>query len=293
MTKAVVALLLLLASLNGCGPGASSRLQAEPTPLTVMTFNIRYGTADDGPDRWERRRAPVFDVIRDAGPDIVALQEALRFQLDELRANLIGYQELGVGRDDGGTNGEYAAILYRVERFEVLAHGTFWFSETPGVPGSMGWGARLPRICTWARLLDRDSGRSLYIYNVHLDHEAQESRERSAALLVERIRGIPDRDPVIVAGDFNAGEDNSAMRIIRGEDRTAGPRLRDSYRVLYPDDAEAGTFNGFHGATSGPKIDGVFVSDGWSVEAAAIVRTSRGGRYPSDHFPVVATLRLR
>ncbi len=260
-----------------------------------MTFNIRYGTADDGPNRWERRRALVFDVIRGQGqgPDVLALQEALRFQLDELRANLSGYAELGVGRDDGGTNGEYAAILYRADRFDVLAHGTFWFSETPEVPGSTGWGARLPRICSWARLLDRGSGRSLYIYNVHLDHESQESRERSASLLIERIQGTANRDPLIVAGDFNAGEDNPAMRILRGDDRTDGPRLRDSYRVLHPDAAEVGTFNAFRGDSSGPKIDGVFVSDGWRVDAAAIVRSSRDGRYPSDHFPVVATLSLR
>ncbi len=258
-----------------------------------MTFNIRYGTADDGPDRWERRRDLVFDVIRRQGAEIVAVQEALRFQLDELRADLTGYHELGVGRDDGGTNGEYAAVLYRADRFEVLAHGTFWFSETPEVPGSMGWGARLPRICTWARLRDRGSGRSLYIYNVHFDHESQESRERSAALLIERIQGRANGDPVIVAGDFNAGEDNRAMRILRGDDRTDGRRLRDSFRVLHPDAVEVGTFNGFSGETLGPKIDGVFVSDGWRVDAAAIVRTSRGGRYPSDHFPVVATLSLR
>lgn len=291
--RAAVALLFLLACLSGCGPDASSRNQPGPTPVTVMTFNIRYGTADDGANRWEQRRALVLDVIRQRDPDILATQEALRFQLDELRANLGGYEELGVGRDDGAAAGEYAAILYRADRFEVVAHGTFWFSETPELPGSIGWGARLPRICSWARLRDRDFGRSLYIYNVHFDHESQESRERSAALLIERIHGQAGGDPVIVAGDFNAGEDNLAMRILRGDDRPAGPSLRDSYRVLYPDEAQVGTFNGFRGDTSGPKIDGVFVSDGWRVEAAAIVRTSPLGRYPSDHFPVVATLSLR
>jgi endonuclease/exonuclease/phosphatase family metal-dependent hydrolase len=141
--------------------------------------------------------------------------------------------------------------------------------------------------------MERDTGRPLYIYNVHFDHESQESRERSAALLIERIQGRADADPIIVAGDFNAGEDNPAMEILRGAGRAAGPRLRDSYRVLHPAATEVGTFNGFDGTASGPKIDGVFVSDGWRVDAAAIVRTSIDGRYPSDHFPVVATLRLR
>ncbi len=291
MTRAAVGLLILLGSLNGCGP--ASRRQPEAAALTVMTFNIRYGTADDGPNRWERRRALVVDVIRQSDPDILATQEALRFQLDELGANLVGYEELGVGRDDGAAKGEYAAILYRADRFEVLAHGTFWFSDTPEMPGSVAWGARLPRICTWARLHDRGSGRSLYIYNVHFDHESQESRERSASLLIDRIRQSSGGDPVIVAGDFNAGEDNQALLILRGEYRPSGLRLRDSYRMLHPADTEVGTFNGFDGDRSGPKIDAVLVSQDWRVDAAAIVHTSRAERYPSDHFPVVATLRLR
>ena len=90
-----------------------------------MSFNIRYGTADDGADAWPRRRAMVFDVVRGFDGDVVGVQEALRFQLDELGAAFPGYAEIGVGRDDGRTAGEYSAILYRRGRFEVLEEGTF------------------------------------------------------------------------------------------------------------------------------------------------------------------------
>lgn len=262
-------------------------------PLRVMTFNIRYGTADDGADSWEHRRDLVFEVIRDAAPDIIGTQEALRFQLDELRRALSEYDELGVGRTDGDTVGEYAAILYRRDRLRVEEGGTFWFSGTPEVAGSMDWGANLPRICTWARFVDSESGDAFYVYNVHFDHESQESRERSAGLLLNRIaeRGHPD--PVIVTGDFNAGEENRAMRILLGE---AGDleslHLRDSFRVVHPDAEEVGTFNGFRGTRSGPKIDAVLVSEEIEVTAAAIRHDARAGRYPSDHFPVTAVLRI-
>jgi len=288
---------LLVASALGIGGCLSERgaqeTLADPPVLTVMSFNLRYGTADDGPNSWPHRRELVFDVLREVGPYVLGTQEALRFQLDELRAGLPGFGEIGVGRDDGRTEGEYVAILYREDRLEILEHGTFWFSDTPEVAGSMGWGARLPRICTWARLRDRAAGRAFYVYNVHLDHQSQESRENSVRLLVQRILARAHADPLIVTGDFNAGEDNPAMRYLRGEvESPSDLRLRDSFRIANPDAVEVGTFNAFRGVTTGPKIDAVLVSDGWEVNAAAIVRTGRDDRYPSDHFPVVATLRL-
>ncbi len=261
-------------------------------PVTVMSFNLRFGTADDGDNSWAYRRDLVLEVIREQAPDVLGTQEALRFQLDELTSAFPEYAEIGVGRDDGGTGGEYAAILFRSARFQAAEQGTFWFSDSPEKPGSVGWGARLPRICTWVRLLERSSGRALYVYNVHWDHESQESREKSARLLVSRIGQRSSPNPVVVTGDFNAGEDNPAMLFLTGRvDVSPVPRLRDSYRVLWPDATDVGTFNEFRGVTSGAKIDAILISNEWEVESAAIIRSSRGDRYPSDHFPVVSTLR--
>jgi endonuclease/exonuclease/phosphatase family metal-dependent hydrolase len=265
--------------------------QPEGQRLTVMSFNIRYGTADDGENSWPHRRELAFDVIRDHAPDVLGTQEALRFQLDEIGAAVSGYGELGVGRDDGRAAGEYSAILYKADRFEVSESGTFWFSDEPEAAGSIDWGARIPRICTWARLVEKNSGRAFYVFNVHFDHQSQESRERSAGLLVERARARAHADPVLVTGDFNAGEDNPAMLYLLGAGEAQSElRLRDTFRVVHPETTDVGTFNGFEGRTAGPKIDAVLVSGMWNVESAAIVRTSREGRYPSDHFPVVAVV---
>ena len=280
-----------LATVAGLVLGLVLQVLATPAqpgePLTVMSFNIRYGTANDGENRWANRREFLFDVIRQADADLIGLQEALDAQLREILAAVPGYGLVGVGRDDGRTRGEYAAILFRTNRLHVSDSGTFWFSDTPERVASRSWGNTITRICTWARFVDRD-GRAFWHYNVHLDHQSQPSRERSAALLVERIDGRRASDePALVTGDFNAGEDNPALTRMF----TAG--FADTFRVKYPDEREVGTFTGFDlKATTGAKIDYVLVPAASEVLDAAIVRTSRDGRYPSDHFPVTARVRL-
>jgi endonuclease/exonuclease/phosphatase family metal-dependent hydrolase len=253
-----------------------------------MSFNVRYGTAQDGENRWELRDDLVAGVIRDFDPAVVGLQEALRFQLDELRQALPAYDEIGAGRRDGREAGEYAAILYDRNRLEVVDQETFWFSETPSMPGSVSWGNRITRVCTWGRFKEREGGATFYVFNVHWDHESQPSRVRSGELLRARIeaRSHP-QDPVIVTGDFNAGESNPAIEPLRD----AG--LVDTFRVLHPGVAEAGTYHWFEGGRSHEKIDGVWATGEWEVIHAAIDRTNDGGRYPSDHFPVTAVLRRR
>lgn len=269
--------------------------------LHVMTFNIRYGTANDGENSWPNRNRFVLEVMNDYGPDVLAIQEALDFQLGELSEAMEGYGVIGVGRDDGIAAGEFTAILYRTSRFDVVESGTFWFSDTPQAPGSASWGNNITRICTWAIMSERVTGLQFYVYNLHLDHESQPSRERSSRLLAARISARSRQAPFIVTGDFNAGEENSAMRFLLGEIRQIGmegegpvtsPGLRDTYRVLHRDSVDVGTFNAFRGERSGEKIDAVLVSAEWRVSEAAIVRTAVNGRYPSDHFPVVATVSL-
>lgn len=261
--------------------------QAQPRePLAVMSFNIRYGTAKDGENEWTRRRTMLFDLLREQDPDVIGLQEALDFQIDEIVAAVPGYATIGVGRDDGRARGEFAAILFRRGRFRVAEANTFWLSDSPAVPGSKTWGNNITRICTWARLIDRD-GRGFFLYNVHLDHQSQPSRERSTQLLRERIdaRSV-SADPVLVTGDFNVGENNPALATLLGP-------FVDTYRLVRPQEKTVGTFTGFKfGNIEGEKIDYILAQPGTEVMHADILRTARDGRYPSDHFPVVARVRL-
>lgn len=258
-------------------------------PLRTMTFNIRYGTANDGAHSWPNRRAHVIDVIRDHAPHVLGVQEALRGQLDELAAALPRHREIGVGRDDGRTAGEYAALYVDSVRFEVIGHGTFWFSDTPAVAGSMTWGNRIPRICTWARLVDRATRDTLRVYNLHWDHESQPSRQKAAGQLLDRLTSDGSAtDRVVVLGDFNADEGNPAYRTVVTDSRLA---LRDAFRAVLRDARVVGTFNGFRGDSTGGMIDHVLAGAGWRVLAAGIDRRRYGTLWPSDHFPVWAVLQ--
>ncbi|HXW03890.1 MAG TPA: endonuclease/exonuclease/phosphatase family protein [Vicinamibacterales bacterium] len=278
---------------------ASLALAAQPArePVSVMSFNIRYGDARDGENAWPLRRDLLFEVVRDENADVVGLQEALDTQINEIVEAVPAYAVVGVGRDNGQRAGEFSAILFKKDRFAVAEAGTFWFSDTPTVPGSKSWGNSITRICTWARFVRRD-GLPVWVYNVHLDHQSQPSRERSTELLRDRIAARPfPEEPVIVTGDFNVGEQNPALHTLVGPPTGAGasgPRLFvDTFRALHPDETTVGTYNAFKfGTVSGDKIDYILVPPGTEVMRADIVRTSRGERYPSDHFPVVAQVRF-
>jgi endonuclease/exonuclease/phosphatase family metal-dependent hydrolase len=292
---------LLRLAAAGCAAaalGVSGLAQAPAMPadpLVVMSFNIRLGTANDGDNHWSRRKQMLFELLEREGADLVGLQEAFRFQIDEILAAVPRYAVVGVARDDGKAAGETSAILFRRDRLHVAQSGTFWFSDTPDTPGTRTWGNRYNRISSWARFVDRD-GAAFWHYNLHLDHESQPSRERSTELLLQRINARPfPAEPVVVTGDFNAGEDNPALHRLTGAPGTsAAPApFVDSFRLLHPDEKVVGTFTGFKfGEVNGDKIDYVLVQPGTTVLSAAILRTSHDGRYPSDHFPVVASIRL-
>lgn len=264
-------------------------LQAATIPgdVSVMSFNIRYGTAADGANSWPNRQVQVIRVIERHQPDILGVQEALDFQLQEMATKLPQYARVGVGRDDGRSAGEFSAILYRRSRFEVREQGTFWFSSTPEVPGSTGWGNNITRICTWARLSDRETGRSFYVYNVHLDHESAPSRERSAELLAQRVRERGSGGAVIIMGDFNSGEDAVPVRYLLSQ-----LALTDTFGKLHPDSTGVATYHAFTGRTDGARIDHILVSAEFTIRSAGIDRSNEAGLYPSDHYPVHAIMGL-
>ena len=254
-------------------------------PLSVGTCNVRWDNPGDGEHRWERRRERLRDFLRSWAPDVLGLQEPLRPQIDYLRQALPEYDAVGVGRDDGVVAGEFCPILYRRDRFQPTDGGTFWLSEEPNTPGSLAWGARHPRICTWITLVERDTGVSFSMYNLHLDHESQTARENSVALLLERVQQHTVSGPVLVLGDFNAQPDNLAVTRLQS---SASPPLKNVLAA-----APEGTFHDFTGdALDGP-IDYIFHSPDWQVLSAQVLRGDGLRPFLSDHFPVSAVLMGR
>lgn len=268
-------------------------LSSEAGVYRVMTFNIRYGTADDGANSWPYRKDLVFDLLAEYGGDVMGLQEALAFQVREIQQALPQYAHVAVGRDDGKKAGEMCAIFYRRDRFKLKDSGTFWFSNSPWKPATTHWGNQIPRICSWVRLTEAASGNSFYVYNVHFDHQSQLSRVKSAELLAKEIANRTTDDPFVVMGDFNVEMDNPAMLYLQKLGvETPYPRLVDTWQMLYREDQRAGTFNGFERNLSGPNIDHILVRDDTEIIEVGIDRRAFNGQYPSDHFPVFAEIRL-
>lgn len=258
-----------------------------PAVVRVGTFNVRWDAPEDE-YRWEQRRARSVPLLHDWAPDLLGLQEPLHSQLKQIAEALPWYTVVGVGREDGKQAGEFCPILYRTSRFDLKEGGTFWLSDTPSLPGSADWGNRIPRICTWAHLRDRETEREFSLYNVHLDHESQAAREKSVQFLVDTLRQRTQGGPVIVTGDFNAEPGNAAIRRLQAGDSPAPVSALEIARPM-----PSGTFHGFTGQAQGGPIDYVFLSPEWHVLEASILTGDGTLPFPSDHFPVAATLQMR
>ncbi len=254
--------------------------------ISVMSFNIRYGLADDGENSWQFRNKFVFDVIKTNNPDLIGLQEALFFQVEEILNEFPEYKMVGVGRDDGKLAGELSCILYKSDKISVDTSSTFWFSDTPEIPGTRHWGNNYNRICTWGKFELKNSDKSLYYYNLHLDHESEIAREKSVDLLIQKIGNLKENNPIIISGDFNCGETSVPIQNILKE-------FSDTFRLINSQQENEGTFNGFTGDISYERIDYILINDFFETKMAEIIRTNYNGKFPSDHFPISAQIILK
>ncbi|MCL4233379.1 MAG: endonuclease/exonuclease/phosphatase family protein [Deltaproteobacteria bacterium] len=263
-----------------------------PYEYSVMTFNLRTGLAFDGLDSWPFRRSIVRDFIASEMPDVMGVQEGWRFQLNEIASYLTEYAWVGRSRE-GFIPDEYSAVFYRADRFDALADGTFWLSDTPDEPRSVFSDAQgFPRIVTWAHLRERATGFEFFAFNTHLDTtHADEVHERSAALIVQRIDDIADGAPVVLTGDFNDPVGAASYDILTGSleyDGAMGNMLDPWISLGLP---EEGSFHGFTGVPTGPsRIDWVLHSASFTPTTGEVSHYHEDGRYPSDHFPVMTTL---
>lgn len=245
--------------------------------MRVMSFNVLCGGA--GQKFWTKRKTLVRDVIRKYSPDTFGLQEAHYRWMNYLCAELPEYDYVGVGRDNGKRLGEFSPVFYKKDKYEVVETGNFWLSETPEKPGK-GWDAACVRICSYAVLQDKATGEKVAHFNTHLDHVGPIAQSEGAKLIAERadvFRGIP----TVVTGDFNVTPDSGAYKSITA----AG--FKDA-RVLATESDDCGTYHNFGKCSE--MIDFIFVKNGFRATSFRTVTDLIDGRFPSDHYPVLAEL---
>lgn len=283
----LAALFAFAALLGLTGAPAASAASNAAAPINVASYNLRYNNPGDGPNAWPARKEMVKSLIRYHEFDILGTQEGLSDQIAEL-AKMEEFDHVGIGRDDGKNAGEHSAIFYRKSRFTLLNKGDFWLSETPDRP-SLGWDATCcNRIASWAHLRERSSGRTLYVFSVHFDHEGKQARRASADLMLKKIAEIARGEPAICVGDFNSTPDTAQIQAMS---KTLVDARQASQTPAY---GPVGTYNGFRlDAPMADRIDYIFVDRHFDVLKYGVLSDSLGGRYPSDHHPVVARVSLK
>ena len=263
------------------------------------TFNIRLQNGGDEKAGvgWSVRRDRVADYIKRNHIDVIGMQEVLHTQLEDLLQRLPEYDYVGVGRTDGATKGEYSPIFFLKERFEVLEKGNFWLSETPDVPGSVGWDAALERIASYAKLRDKATGKVFMAVNTHFDHVGVKARRESAKLIMRKIQEIVGTRPAVVTGDFNVTEDDEAYTTMLGGEMVNGQlvncKFNDAYHMT-PN--HTGTCYTWHQFCQIPplkceKIDFIFITPTIRVNHSHI-EVPNPAAMLSDHNPHWADLEF-
>ncbi|GAA4470053.1 endonuclease/exonuclease/phosphatase family protein [Nemorincola caseinilytica] len=260
---------------------------ASAQTIVVGTFNLRYANAHDTGDLWEDRLPMVADIVRFHEFDILGTQEGLHRQLVDVYKTCEKYEFYGVGRDDGAEVGEHSAIFYRADRFRAVDKGDFWLSATPDRP-SFGWDAKCcKRLCTWVKLYDRQAQQAVWVFNAHYDHEGQQARRESSKLVLRKIEEMAQGDKVILMGDLNATRDSEPYGLI-----ARSGLLKDSYSLATAKLEGNPSYHAFGKQLKGSDvIDHIFIKGKFKVARWSILSNSFHGKFPSDHFPVMAELQ--
>jgi endonuclease/exonuclease/phosphatase family metal-dependent hydrolase len=278
---------LLLFAIAGC-----SRESNKDT-IKVMTLNVRYDNPDDSVNAWPYRISQVGNLIKTEKPDLLGMQEVLWHQYVVLDSLLTDYTSVGVGRDDGAKGGEMNPVFFRKDKFDMVRTITFWLSGTPEVPGTMGWGASLPRIVTWMELVDKNSHAHFFYFNTHFAHDSDSARIMSSKILLKEVEKISQDFPFIITGDFNMLPGSTGYEILTGPNESV-PALKDSYLISEKKPyGPAYTFNGFSDKPGTGRIDYIFVKSGMRVIDHRTLIKKEHGIFISDHWPVEAMVLIK
>ena len=256
----------------------------------TITFNIRRSECLDGDNRWEMRSPHVIEWINKQRPHIIGFQETMPDAVTLLVEHMPGYEWAGCGRGEA-LDDEHCRIAWRADEFTAIRWETFWLSDTPCVPGSKftKGNAYWPRTCTMAELYSKTTSRRLRVYNTHLDHECDYSKQAGISVLCRHIAQQYQADPLpfLLMGDFNATPDSDVVQ--RVHQFSPVPltdfSTTDGMPVNY-------TYHGY-GLQEPCKIDYLLGSSEWILEDNRFETWQRDGIYLSDHFPVIADLSLQ
>jgi endonuclease/exonuclease/phosphatase family metal-dependent hydrolase len=260
--------------------------------LRILTLNIWNLSGD-----WSSRRHAILALLRRCEPDVVCLQEVV--------ANERGNQADWLASELGGWS-----VAYAGEPPHAAADVRFGNAVVSRWPITASSWAHLPyepdeqevrRLVVHARTEGID------VFSTHLSWQLHDAalRERQVQELTRFIsKQAGESDPLgpVVAGDFNAEPDSTAIRYLTGLGSLDGAStyFQDAWRLAgdggpgltwsnrnphavvdqEPDRRIDYIFSGFHGRTG----------MGRPVECAVVADEPVEGVWASDHFGVLAVL---
>lgn len=257
--------------------------------MKIMTFNIRADNVLDINNRWEKRKELVYKTIRKYDCDIVGLQEVTEKMYQDISKELSEYMIIGEGRTKKYFS-EKNSLLIKKD-YKILKHETFWLSKTPQRVGSTVWYSLFPRICTSA-VCKAPNGQIIKIYNTHLDCLLPKAREYGLKKIADDIKKYYEEEslPCVLMGDFNATPNSRVIKKFSGGEYTNKKfiAVQEFDRTIY----KKATMGTFKGREKGMHIDYIFVSEEFNIKHVEIIRNNINGKYPSDHYPIMATIQV-
>ena len=247
--------------------------------MKAMSFNIYCNNIN------ATRIDRVVTMMRKYTPDTIGIQEATNQWINQLNSSVGNiYAIVGCGRD-GGTNGEYSAVMYNKHIFNLIDSGTKWLSDTPDAVSRYP-GSSYNRIFTYALLERKDDGRRMLVINTHLDHPngASALRARQYGVIQSFINGYGDY-PTLITGDFNDTPGTQVYNTVVGNgflDSAKNASTRN----------EAATFTNY--GADNRVLDYAFFSSGdYDLQYYKVCNEKINGDFPSDHHPVYTRYRLK
>lgn len=257
--------------------------------MKVLTFNLRTDFLLDINNRWNRRKEVVYEIMNNNDYDIIGVQELNNKMFKDLASEISNYNIVGKPRSSKYFIERNDILVSK--RHRILKHCTFWLSDKPDKIGSAVWYSVFPRICTTA-LIELEDGNIIRVYNTHLDFLLPKAREYGLKKIGEYIENQREKDdyPAILMGDLNAGPKSRAITEFT-QGKYSSKRfvaVQDYNKEIYNNT----TLSKFKGLKKGLHIDYIFVSDEFNIINNEIIYYNKNGRYPSDHYPMMAELKL-
>ncbi len=256
--------------------------------MKILSCNIRHYSPNDGKNHWNYRKEMCMGIIHSRFPSVISFQEMWREQLLDFQASFPEFEPAVIVDEPVGKN-PVNTIFYRRDLFKKISGGGYWLSETPHITGSRSWDSDRIRLVNWLRLEELRTQKEFRIINTHLDHIGQTARENQARLIKEDASVYPMEYPQILTGDMNADSANKAIHILK----EGG--WRDTYEMIHGTGNPGHTLHRFIGPlydSDKGKIDWIFIRGNVKVIDAEIIKDSRNGLFPSDHYFVSAEIEL-